>query len=105
MQTRSLVWYRGGNELLSFRMYDADGCSLEGKYTCEELDDVPFPAEALEAARLMGGWLNLIPYDQEIHEFDESIAEDMDLFEKVWSRYSGLSVIDFKNPRPTLHEE
>ena len=105
IQTRSIVWYRGSNQVLFFRMYDADGCDLEMRYTCDELDDYLFPTEAVDAATIMGGWLDLDIYDPKIHEFDESVIDDTERFNEVWSQYSSLSVIHFKSPRPILHEE
>ena len=103
-ETKSIVWYRGGRELLFFTMYDMSGCDLESKFTCEELEDYEFPTEAKEAAELLGGWLNLTPYDSKVHEFDESVVDDMETFTTVWRKYSKLKNVNFVSPRPKLYE-
>ena len=103
-ETKSIVWYKGGRELLFFTMYDMGGCDLEAKFTCEKLEDYLFPIEARKAAELLGGWLNLTPYDPKVHEFDESVVDDMETFTTVWKKYSKLKTINFVSPRPKLHE-
>jgi hypothetical protein len=85
-------------------MYDMGGCDLEGKFTYEELEDYLFPTEAKEAAELLGGWLNLTPYDSRAHEFDESVVDDMETFTTVWKKYSKLKTINFFSPLPKLYE-
>jgi hypothetical protein len=103
-ETKSIVWYRGGRELFFFTMYDPGGCNLEAKFTCEKLEDYLFPTEAERAAELLGGWLNLTPYDSKVHEFDESVVDDMETFTTVWKKYSKLKTVNFVSPRPKLHE-
>ena len=104
METTSILWYRGGSEPLYVTNYDMGGCDLEGKFTCEDLEDYLIPTEAKEVSELSGGWLNLTQYEPTVHEFDESVVDVTKTFTTVWNKHLKLLTTNYVNPLPKLHE-
>jgi len=94
-EEESIVWVKDTNVIHNYRLEDIDKVSYFGESDHPELQFFPFPRKVEDAAKLLGGLLNLEEFDKDVHTFDEAALDDVESFERQWKKLSKLRPVEF----------
>ena len=94
-EMESIVWVKDTNVTHNYQLEDIGAVNYLGETERPELQFFPFPRKVEDAAKLLGGLLNLEKFDRDVHAFDEGALDDVESFEKQWKKLSKLRPVEF----------
>ncbi len=91
----SVVWVRDTDVLHHYQLEDIHTVNYFGETDCPELQFYPFPQKVEDAAKLLGGFLDLEKFNKDIHTFGEDVLDDVESFKRQWKQLSKLRPVEF----------